>query len=233
MKNVAIVFGLVSLLQAQKPTSGTVTSEVQLQGAINNITTTPIGGFRVRYFLGDNLAARVGLNLTSLSQTQKDYENPDGTGGKGEYKASYFAFRLAPGVEYHLEGGEKLSTFVGTQIIFQSRSAKETATNYNPSSGRYINNFSETVTGEATIDNNTYYKGTDFGFGIYTGFDWYFTEKVYLGIELGLNLLSSSNSDITTETSSGGITTKTITAGSKGSNLDVQSIGGLRLGYQF
>jgi len=223
---------LVGGIWAQKPTGGTVTAEVGLQGAINNIAIAPIGGARLRYFLGDNLAVRLGLNLQSQSQTDRIFENRDGTGGVGEEKNTFFLFGFRPGVEYHFAGGEKLSTFAGAQLILDIASAKTTRTNYAPGVG-YTPNFTETVDGQARIGPVTYNKGTTFGLGLYSGFDWYFTEKVYLGIEWGLNFTSTSNSDVTTTTSAGGNTSTRKVAGSKEGGLAVFSVGVLRLGYQF
>jgi len=212
---------------AQKPTGGTITAEVGLQGAINNLAITPIGGARLRYFLGDNLAVRLGLNLQNQSRTNRDFENPDGTGAVGEEKETFFLFGFRPGVEYHFAGGEKLSTFAGAQIIVDIASAKTTRTNY--MGGTYMANFSQTVEGQSSLGNG----GTTIGFGLYSGFDWYFTEKVYLGVEWGLNFANTSEKDATTTTSVGGTTTTTKTAGSKGGGLSVFSVGILRLGYQF
>jgi hypothetical protein len=223
---------LVGGIWAQKPTGGTVTAEVGLQGAINNITINPIGGARVRYFLGDNLAVRLGLNLQSQSQTDRVFENLDGTGGVGEKKETFFLFGFRPGVEYHFAGGEKLSTFAGAQLILDITSAKTTRNNYGVG-GSYIPNFTQTVDGRAQFGSLTYNKGTAFGLGLYSGFDWYFTEKVYLGIEWGLNFASTSYSDVTITTSAGGTTTIKKTAGSKAGGLAVFSVGILRLGYQF
>jgi len=219
---------LVGGIWAQKPTGGTVTAEVGLQGAINNIAIAPIGGARLRYFLGDNLAARLSLNLQSQSQTDRVFENRDGTGGVGEEKNTFFLFGFRPGVEYHFAGGEKLSTFAGAQLILDITSAKTTRNNYGVGGG-YSSNFTETVDGRSNLGA----KGTTFGLGLYSGFDWYFTEKVYLGIEWGLNFTSTSNSDVTTTTSAGGNTTIRKTAGSKAGGLAVFSVGILRLGYQF
>jgi hypothetical protein len=216
---------------AQKPTGGTVTAEVGLQGAINNIQIAPIAGARVRYFLGDNLAARIGLNLTSQSETKRDYENPDGTGGVGEEKNTYFLFGFRPGVEYHFAGGEKLSTFAGAQLILDLTSAKTTRTNY--AAGGYRANFSQTIDGQATIGGSPQNKSTSFGLGLYSGFDWYFTEKVYFGIEWGLNFLSTSYGDVITKTSAGGITIETKQAGGRTGGLLINTVGVLRLGYQF
>jgi len=214
-------------LYAQKPTGGTVTGEVALNGAINNINIGLVQGARVRYFLGDNLAIRVGLGFSSRSQTNKDYENPDGTGGVGEEKETYTTFQLLPGAEYHFTGGEKLSTFAGAYLLFGFSSAKTTRTNYN--GGAYQANFSQTVDGQSTFGR----KGTSIGLGLYSGFDWYFVEKLYLGVEWGLLLSSTSQSDVVTTTSAGGITTVTKTAGGKGFQFGVQALGALRLGYQF
>lgn len=108
---------LIGSMYAQKPTGGTITGEVALNGAINSINIGLVQGARVRYFLGDNLAVRVGLDIETRSATSKDYENPDGTGGVGTEvnKQSYFG--LFPGVEYHFPGGERLSTFAGGYLL--------------------------------------------------------------------------------------------------------------------
>ena len=229
---VLVTLLLVGGIWAQKPTGGTVTAEVGLQGAINNIAIAPIGGARLRYFLGDNLAARLSLNLQSQSQTDRVFENRDGTGGVGEEKNTFFLFGFRPGVEYHFAGGEKLSTFAGAQLILDITSAKTTRNNYsynNMDVPIYFPNYTRTEDGRSALGA----KGTTFGLGLYSGFDWYFTEKVYLGIEWGLNFASTSNSDVTITTSAGGTTTIQKTAGSKAGGLAVFSVGILRLGYQF
>ncbi|GIV23403.1 MAG: hypothetical protein KatS3mg025_1062 [Bacteroidia bacterium] len=230
MRTIAVVLSLALAtagLYAQKPTGGTITGEVALNGAINNISIGLVQGARVRYFLGDNLAIRVGLGLTAPSRTNKAYENPDGTGGVGEEKESYFGLQLLPGIEYHFAGGEKLSTFAGAYLDIGFSSAKTTRTNY--AGGAYTANFSQTVDGQSSFGR----KGSSFGLGLYSGFDWYFAEKLYLGVEWGLNFGITNQSDVVTETSVGGTTTKTVTAGGKGSGVIVNALGALRLGYQF
>ncbi|GIV24741.1 MAG: hypothetical protein KatS3mg026_0433 [Bacteroidia bacterium] len=181
----------------------------------------------MRYFLGDNLAIRVGLGLDVRNRTNKDYQNPDGTGGVGEEKESYSNFQLLPGVEYHFAGGEKLSTFAGAYLLVGIEGAKTTRTNY--TAGVYTSNFSQTVEGQSSLGR----KGTTFGLGLYSGFDWYFVEKLYLGVEWGLLFGSTSQGDVVTTTSAGGVTTVTKTAGGRGSQFGVQALGALRLGYQF
>ncbi|MCX8111925.1 MAG: outer membrane beta-barrel protein [Bacteroidia bacterium] len=218
---------LLTVAFAQKPTAGTVTSEVALRGAINNVNIGLVQGARVRYFLGDNLAVRLGLSLDTRSKVEKDYENPDGTGAVGEEKHRYSEFGILPGVEYHFAGGEKLSTFAGAYLLFALSGARTERTNY--SAGGYTPNFSQTVDGSSDFGN----KGTSIGLGLYSGFDWYFTEKIYLGVEWGLLFQRVSTSDVVIETSSGGITTKVTQAGGSQGGILTSAISALRLGYQF
>lgn len=222
-----IVSLLITGVYAQKPTGGTVTAEVALNGAINNINIDLVQGARVRYFFGDNLALRVGFLFDSRRSLDKVYENPDGTGGVGEQKNTYSQFGILPGVEYHFAGGEKLSTFAGAYLLFAASGARVERKNY--AGGVYAANFSQTVDGASSFGN----KQTAFGLGLYSGFDWYFTEKLYLGVEWGLLFQSVSVSDVVTETSVGGVTTKTIQAGGAGGGFSTAAIGALRLGYQF
>ncbi len=218
---------IITGVYAQKPTGGTVTAEVALNGAINDININLVQGARVRYFLGDNLAVRVGFIFDSRRQLNKDYENPDGTGGVGQEKHTYTEFGLFPGVEYHFTGGEKLSTFAGAYLLFTTSSARIERTNY--FNGNYTANFSQTVNGLSRFGN----KQTAIGAGLYSGFDWYFTEKIYLGVEWGLRFQSVSVSDVETTTSAGGVTTITKQAGGGAGGFSTSAVGALRLGYQF
>lgn len=222
-----IVSLLLASVYAQKPTSGTVTAEVALNGAINNINIDLVQGARVRYFLGDNLALRVGFLFDSRRGVDKVYENPDGTGGVGEQKNTYTRFGILPGVEYHFEGSEKLSTFIGTYLLFNASGARTERKNY--IGGVYAANFTQIVNGSSAFGR----KETTFGVGLYSGFDWYFVEKLYLGIEWGIVFQSVSVSDVVTETSVGGITTKTVQPGGAGGGFSTAAVGALRLGYQF
>ncbi len=123
-----------------------------------------------RYFLSDNLALRVQLGILSASSTAKDEPVP-GTSTKDKIGQSGFA--VAIGLEKHYSGAERLSTYVGGDLLIGTASAR------------------------SSFDNGTdEFKSAQggFGFGLrgVTGFDYYFIPKVYIGAELGLGLSYNS-----------------------------------------
>lgn len=243
MKKLVAIFGAIvlgAIVYAQKPTQGTVTAEflfnpAQLGLFTQGSTGQPYQLFnnaaRFRYFLNEGLGIRFQLGINTGSEKQDFTENPDGTGGTGTRKASFSQITIAPGVEKHFAGGEKLSTFAGAQLIIGFNSAKEDLTNTDGNT--YVNNYSQTVEGAATVNGNNYFKGTTFGFGLYSGADYYFLEKLYLGVEFGLSFTSTKNSDVTTTTTMGGTTNKQIQKGSSQGGLATAAVGFLRFGYQF
>lgn len=138
---VALLIGETA--SAQKATGGALTVEGQLSLWGPTQVVAPL--IRGRYFLTDDLAARVQLGFFTNSNTNNFAENNDGTGGTGsrERTNSYFDLRL--GVEKHLGSHEKFSPFLGAEFMFGSGSAKETWTNSN-------NGTSYTANDRATID---------------------------------------------------------------------------------
>lgn len=224
-------------LFAQKPTAGTVTSEVAVNGALGNLNLSLVQGARFRYFFSDNLAVRLGVGIDALSRRVEVYERPDGTGGTGEVRANFFEFALLPGAELHFKGGERLSTFAGAYILFGLATARTEQENVDPNL-QYASNFSVTVKGRATfLEGNQEIEkdgGTSFGVGLYSGFDWYFTEKVFLGIEWGVLFRSRTASEVETEITAAGTTTR-LKEGPRGETSIARLIpsGGIRLGYQF
>lgn len=222
-----ILGGLLTVgLYAQKPTSGTVTSEVAITG-LNNVQINLVQGARIRYFLTDNLAVRTGFSFDTKSKVNRSYEKPDGTGGVGEEKETFSQFSFLPGAEYHFAGSEKLSTYAGAYLYLSTSNARTERSNF--ANGQYTPNFSQSVQGRSSFGA----KGTTFGFGIYSAFDWYVVEKLYLGVEWGLLFTSQRTADVVIETSSGGVTTKTVQAGGREGSLSTFAIGSVRLGYQF
>lgn len=230
---------LVAGLYAQKPTSGTVTAEVGVTGLFN---VDFARAARIRYFLGDNLALRLGFRSLNQSQTEKYYQNPDGTGDQGTVKSRFSLIGFQPGAEYHFAGAEKLSTFIGAYFLVDLTNAKTEATKVSPvdldNDGNidgfgYNNNFNQTLEGYAEIGGSPRVKSTSIGFGLYSGFDWYLTDKLYIGAEWGLLFRNTSYSDVTITTSVAGRTTITKRAGGSEGRFGGDVIGVLRLGYQF
>ena len=133
------------------------------------------------------------------------------------------------GVEKHFKGSERLSTFMGADLLIgTTKDYRETSTNTPTATG--TNTFSN------IIKNNN--GSTFFGLGLVSGADYYIAKKVYLGIEIGLQMLTASekNRVQTIENNIAGVITSTETTNSPDNSafLFISQInGGIKIGYQF
>ncbi|WP_348798976.1 hypothetical protein [Flavobacterium adhaerens] len=191
-----------------KPTKGTVTTEVGLNGGLNNAEIDLNDGIvKFRYFLEDDIALRAGLGISSYKDV--DYFN----NGSETEKNSDNNIKL--GVEKHFAGTNRLSTYAGAEVIFG-----------------FGKEFSET-----SFDNGDYedfeQKNSGFGFGLFTGADYYVAKKLYFGVEAGISFMSEKFKDAEYSSYFGGVSDSSKTPGSKESSFVTAAFGGIRVGYQF
>ena len=240
MKRVVIV--LVALLLgtnawAQKQSAGSITLEYLLDLSQLGLFTAGSGqpyslfnsAIRARYFINEGLATRIHLGINGASTTENFAEKSDGTGDKGTRTAKTNQITFGVGAEKHFTGTDRLSPFVGFQILIQSRSASEKWDKYDGSG--YNKDFQQTISGKATIGGNTFNKSSSFGAGLYAGFDYYFLENVYIGTELSLGFSSTKTADVTIETTINNNTSKSVELGGKGGGFSTTTAGFLRLGF--
>jgi hypothetical protein len=195
-----------------KPKKGTLTTEVGLNGGLNNAEIDLNGGVvKFRYFLKDDIALRAGLGLNSSKE-----ENPftsGGSDGTETIKESDNTVKL--GIEKHFSGTNRLSTYAGAELIIGFGKDSE----------------------ESSLDNGNStsfeQKSSGFGLGIFSGADYYIAQKVYLGVEAGLAFMTVKTKDAEFSSTSGGVTVSDSTPGSKGSSFETAAFGGIRIGYQF
>ena len=184
---------------------------------------------RARYFVSDNIAARVQLSLgdgsgSAMTEKNRFYEFSDGTkGGEGLQEIKRAAVALQLGGEYHFLGTKKLDPYAALGVNFSIGKQNETWDMYD---GLGYNN---AVKSERS--------GGYFGIGaqLGLGMDFYFVENVYVGLELGVAVHGTTHKDRvgeTTVTSGGSSTTSTVeVAGYKDSY--VTNFASLRLGWRF
>ncbi len=153
-----------------KPTSGTYIMEATMTpdlagGGIFSLPSlnSDLGmlGIKVRNFSSDSKAMRLGANLTMLN-----------SGEEGE--DTQFTVGLSVGVEHHMKGAERLSTYWG----------------YEGTLG-YVSGYEEMESDDPFAPGFTIMvKDTKFGFGanVFTGFDYYIMPKIYLGAEVSYGL---------------------------------------------
>ncbi|MFN9326115.1 MAG: hypothetical protein ACK6A5_12110 [Flavobacteriales bacterium] len=121
-----VLAGATTLAMAQKPTEGNPSSlevQVNLAGEGSTVVSPAL---KYRYFLSENLAIRFGLGYNSSKDTENVTENGDGTGGTGTREVKTSNFNVAPGIEYHFAGTDRLSPYLGLAISFGSGKTTET-----------------------------------------------------------------------------------------------------------
>ena len=217
MKKVLLGLGLVisGSLMAQKPASDA--SHFSLEGLINYNANDGMNwtapSLRMRYFVNDNIAARVQFGFGDGSPTPSKesytyYENMDGTGASGTVDIKRGSWNSQIGAEYHLTGNDKMSPYFFGGVLFGKGSYEENWANAGSSS---------------------------FGWTLGAGLDYYVAENLYLGLEMGLQSSSVKYTDVTTDITFADNTTMKIIDGP--SKLGFTSLGAahgsIRIGWRF
>lgn len=180
-------------VQAQdyKPVAGEKTVEVNF---------TPFGGspisisgLKFRSFTSETSAFRLGINL-AYSSTSEDPQliDTDLDGENDEElvdKNSSFGIRLEPGIEKHFAGTERLSPYIGGVATIGFSKTTITDENYGDA------DLTDTSVEGEVYEDKTKDGSLDLGVRLVLGADWYFTEKMYLGVEVGYGVLYSSKND--------------------------------------
>jgi len=233
MKKILLVFGLaIAGLAANaqsefKPTKGDVTTEFGLTGGVlnSNFNLNEAGSLlRFRYFTQEKTAVRLGFNLSSTKETANAY-GPNGE--TGSVKRSQTEFLLNLGLEKHFTGTERLSTYVGGDILFAYANGKQDYSNStnNFASPVYQANVSGERKGPSTLG---------VGLRAVAGADYYFTKKVYLGVEGGFGFLyQKQGKTTTTNTNPAGSTTVTTESAGNSFSIEPSVITGVRIGFVF
>lgn len=126
-----------------------------------------MSGLRGRYFISDLSAFRLSL-LVGGTYTPTDTEVEDLPTLTDKDRTINFS--INPGYEYHFDGTDKLSPYIGGELSYSKTSTKLSDESYNATQIRTLT----TKTSNSTI-----------GLRILAGGDYYFTDKIYLGAELG------------------------------------------------
>lgn len=218
---------------AQKPASGDITLETQLNFQVGN---APISIFtpnvRARYFINPGLAGRLQFLLATSSTTLEFAENNDGTGATGEVKRKSSSFTFRPGIEKHFTGTSKLSPYVGAELDLTFRSASEEWTN---SDGEdYVKDQKRKLEGtNSDITDPDDNAGSRIGINLIFGTDYYFTESIYVGGEFTWGWGINTFKDITdTQTVPPSAESKSVTLGGSSSGFGILT-SAVRLGVKF
>lgn len=201
-----------------KPKKGDVTAEAGLVGGILNSDFTlnnNAGMLRGRYFLKNNFALRLGLNL-SVENAKDNVYGPGNASGFTSTTNTGFMVNL--GVEKHFKGTARLSPYVGGDILFGIANTRTKSEADN--GGVYQANYAALST------------QSDYSLGLrgVVGADYYIAPRVYLGGEVGLGLMKTWAGEAYTE-----VNGTATTAPSTGSefNFGPSIVTGVRIGFVF
>jgi len=231
MKKLAILVGAIALTGSTFAQKATLDNPFSLEGSLNYSNGSGIDWsaptIRLRYFVSDNIAARVQIGLgdgsgTPASESYTFYENGDGTGATGTSDIKRGMWMAQIGGEYHLEGTDRMSPYFALGINLGGGSYNESWANSDGSS--YVNGLSAEVNGKYSM----------FGVGLGAGMDFYVFENVYLGVELGLSYASYNYADSEVSVSAGGTTTLSVEPGFKETYTGTGAANAaFRLGWRF
>ena len=239
MKKLAILVGAIALTTTTFAQKATLDNPFSLEGSmdINAGASWQAPTLRARYFVNENIAARVELGLgdglgTPMSMTEEFSKytgagNADSTSNPiGTRVVKNSAWNAQIGAEYHLAGTDRISPYFMLGINFGGGSMTETWDESD--GGSYVEGLTAEVTGKMSM----------FGVGVGAGLDVYIIENLYVGLELGLNFASYNYKDFTSTSTftSGGVstTTNSVSDNSKESYLSTGAgSAAIRLGWRF
>lgn len=249
MKKIIIAASLVAVAltsnaqDTYKFAAGDNNVEVGTAPFSGNPLTLPY--IKYRRFLSESMAFRVGLNLTMTSKSTMTAQASNvvgalpGTMVDLTKKEGSFGWEIAPGIEKHFAGTERLSPYVGAELRVAGKSSSSKS-EYVSGAGDKI---SEITVKNGEIDKNNAFVGNEGGFislglNLVAGADFYFAKRIYLGGEFGYGFGFTKFSDATLENSGLIAPAKNPDAIKQGSELgfgaSLGSLSGkLKLGFLF
>ncbi|SHH04894.1 hypothetical protein [Pedobacter caeni] len=222
------ICGVAANAQDFKPAAGDVTTEFGLTGGINNTDFKLNDGaalLRFRYFNKEKVAYRLGFNVSSKNEKTNAYGVGASDGKKGTYTESATNVLINLGIEKHFTGTDRLSPYVGGDILFGTGSAKTTADNTTAKGAAYVDGVYNEVKGPGYVS---------IGLRGVVGADYYIAKRLYLGVEAGLGLVYEKEGKTKIKSTVAGVTTSTEQK-SAGSSFNIKPsvITGVRVGFAF
>lgn len=185
-----ILLGAVALfstaLCAQKQNDGAVIAELNFTPASD--VPLSVNGIKMRFFTEDNFCFRGQFNIASSNTETVLFQAGELSEGEGTNADAVlqvdksFDFSLAPGVELHFDGADRLSPYIGAFLLWGSGNSSTSVETWGPVDEANVGNPAN-WSNWSTIQTTPYSR---FGLGAVTGADFYFADYIYLGVEFGL-----------------------------------------------
>lgn len=143
-----------------------------------------INGIKYRQFTSATTAWRATVFAGFSSSTDKTIAGEGDNEEELKMVDSEFNISIAPGIEKHFAGTDRLSPYIGGEAVvaFQRMTMKE-----------------EFLVGDDIEEGTTKDGNLTFGVNGFFGFDFYFADNIYLGGELGFGVQFTSEFDTVME----------------------------------
>ncbi|PZR41394.1 MAG: hypothetical protein DI538_01300 [Azospira oryzae] len=222
--------------ESAKAVKGNVTTELNVnlfQGDLK--LNNALQQIKVRYFIKEGLALRIGFNFTS-SKDNSDVSNPYGNSPYTYTNTSKTStVSLNGGIEKHFKGTKRLSPYVGAELSLANKSSSQETSTGN--STLKVKGAWQTYTYNgngltATYSERAYFK---FGVNLVCGFDYYFAKNFYAGYEFlfQFNTTNYKDIDVTSTPTANQPSTPTPRYDDSESFVGPSLINGIRIGFIF
>lgn len=195
---IALVASSVVGANAQKFQGG----EKNLEVNFSPLSENPIGieGIRFRMFNSESSAIRVGFNISGDKQTDVWAQPGEEVAPNGSLVTTpelyatnkSFGFSISPGYEKHFAGTDRLSPYVGAELMFAMNSTTQTEEHHSGNSESTFDDPANWSTWTTERKDGT----TSFGLNALAGADYYFADNFYLGLEIKLGFHSHKQKDV-------------------------------------
>jgi len=222
-----------------KPVKGDNQLELQINPGAIFQAVAPValrdGGIQYRMFMSDNTAFRLNFNVgmnnsTKITQQADNAVTP--TLPELKDKTTNMTIGLAPGIEKHFKGTDRLSPYVGAVLNFSVITYKDAVDkDMLNTGGTAMVVYTETTKGYTAASTNA---GLNISLGAVAGFDYYIAKHLYLGAEMGFALVNYTSLAKTkfSTTQAGATATPDVKNGSNFALGPQIGLGGcLRLGF--
>lgn len=193
-------------LFAQKQTGGEKNLEVQFSPLSNAPISTDGVGIRYRMFNSESSAIRIGFSVGGDKFSTVNSQATEYTGGTTivpldalyDYESS-FNFSIRPGYEMHFDGTDRLSPYVGAELIF--------GIGRNTIEREFLGGNTQTQIDNQEVQNFSVFTmtrkegSTTVGLRALAGVDYYIADNLYLGAEIGFGLDRTTLKDVEVEVS--------------------------------
>lgn len=176
----AVSMVAVNAQESYKPEAGKLSVELGFSPFSSDAISLQGGEFKVIYSLNENFGIRLGLGITSAGGS---YDAGETGAALDKQSVKGTMFSITPGITYSFVGTNKLTPYVGAEIAFATEFLKMHQEK-TVSSANWERNTSSSVTGGDIP--------RQFGFALFTGFNYYFAKNLYIGAEAGFGIASTS-----------------------------------------